>query len=140
MLSRLSIWIISFLSIAGWGNDCILVAFQSGKAGYIDSNGVAKVHFQFEDARNFSEGRAAVRKNGSWGFISRIGAIAVPFEYASVSDFSFSFAAARTRTNWLLIDLSGKEIGRMVGDNVSPWAAGIARVGTAPDVRLVSLK
>ena len=36
---------------------------------------------QYEDARNFYEGLAAVKRNGKWGFIDEDNRTVIPFEY-----------------------------------------------------------
>lgn len=43
---------------------------------------------QYEDADYFSEGLAAVKKNGKWGYIDETGKTVIPFEY----DYAFPFS------------------------------------------------
>lgn len=43
---------------------------------------------QYEDAGGFSDGLAAVKKNGKWGFIDESGKAVIPFEYDDVMSFS----------------------------------------------------
>ena len=50
------------------------VQAQSGQWGYINSQQQWVIPPQFEEAREFQDGKAAVRKNGKWGFINRRGA------------------------------------------------------------------
>lgn len=42
---------------------------KDGKAGYIDVDGNAIFDFEFEEARNFDNGKAWVKSNGKWGVI-----------------------------------------------------------------------
>lgn len=43
---------------------------------------------QYEDAKTFSEGLAAVKKDGKWGYIDKTGKTVIPFSY----DYAFSFS------------------------------------------------
>ena len=43
---------------------------------------------QYEDADSFSEGLAAVKKDGKWGYIDETGKTVIPFEY----DYAFPFS------------------------------------------------
>ncbi len=56
--------------------------------GFCDQHGKLIISTKFEDAENFSEGLAAVRKNGKWGFIDVSGKVVIPFQFESVDSFS----------------------------------------------------
>lgn len=61
--------------------------------GYRDSADRAAYcenHIGYEDIRSFSEGLAAVKKNGKWGFIDTKGTLVIPFtdQYTPVGSFS----------------------------------------------------
>ena len=43
---------------------------------------------QYEDAKSFNEGRAAVKQNGKWGYIDQTGTLVVPCEYDFAGYFS----------------------------------------------------
>lgn len=45
------------------------------------------IYPQFEDAKPFHEGFAAVKMNGKWGFIDSIQSIVIPLEYENVGSF-----------------------------------------------------
>jgi len=47
---------------------------------------------QFEEVKEFSEGIAAVKKNGKWGYINSQGKLIVPCEYDYADQFSEGFA------------------------------------------------
>lgn len=63
-------------------NDSLGVFCSDGKRGYYNSyTGKIVVPAQYRRAWVFSEGLAAVQKNGMIGFINRKGEIAIPFRY-----------------------------------------------------------
>jgi hypothetical protein len=67
------------------GNDYVCVLFGK-KCAFIDKQG--KIFLApFEDARDFSEGRAAVQDGHKWGFINRKGLFVIPPKYIGAGDF-----------------------------------------------------
>ena len=63
-------------------NDSLGVFCSDGKRGYYNSyTGKIVVPAQYHRAWIFSEGLAAVQKNGMIGFINRKGEVAIPFRY-----------------------------------------------------------
>lgn len=50
----------------------------------MNNNGEIVISPKYEKAYGFSEGIAAVKKNGKWGFIDINGIIVVPFEYDKI--------------------------------------------------------
>jgi len=79
------------------------------------------IPYQYEDARGFSEGLAAVKidtgektASGSpickWGYIDRTGKTVIPFQYTAATDFSEGWAAVYKGSGWGYIDKTGKEM------------------------------
>ena len=63
-------------------NDSLGVFCSDGKRGYYNSyTGKIVVEAQYRRAWIFSEGLAAVQKNGQIGFINRNGEVVIPFKY-----------------------------------------------------------
>ncbi|MBR0336804.1 MAG: WG repeat-containing protein [Ruminococcus sp.] len=63
-------------------NDSLGVFCSDGKRGYYNSyTGKIVVEAQYRRAWIFSEGLAAVQKNGQIGFINRKGEVVIPFRY-----------------------------------------------------------
>ena len=54
---------------------------QGDRFGFVDRAGAVVVAPQYEDAAPFSEGFAAVKRDGRTGFIDRAGKVAIPFRY-----------------------------------------------------------
>lgn len=49
------------------------VQTSNGKWGYINTQNQLVIPARFEDAKEFKDGRAAVKINGKWGFINKRG-------------------------------------------------------------------
>ena len=68
------------------------------KYGYVGRTLRLEIAAVYENARDFSEDMAAVRKDGKWGYINNLGVTAVPFEFDSCAfadavggDIAFGF-------------------------------------------------
>lgn len=68
-----------------------------GKWGFVDARGRTRIGFQFEAARSFHEGLAAVSLAGRWGFIDSTGRVVIAAQYDSVSDFGNGLAVTIRR-------------------------------------------
>ena len=58
---------------------------MGGVWGYMDHSGKIIIASQYESVRNFSEGIAAIKKDGKWGFIDKDNTTIVPCEYDEVT-------------------------------------------------------
>ncbi|HNF37394.1 MAG TPA: WG repeat-containing protein, partial [Chitinophagaceae bacterium] len=78
--------------------------------GFIDKTGKEIIPFEFEIAEEFSEGLAAVKKNGKYGFINKEGKEVIAFKYDGVIS-GFRNKVAKVMLNGKKIDISitGKE-------------------------------
>ncbi|MCP4643275.1 MAG: WG repeat-containing protein [bacterium] len=56
--------------------------------GFIDRAGKVVIPPEFDEARSFSEGFAAVRVGEKWGFVDKQGNMAIPARYDFVTPFS----------------------------------------------------
>lgn len=68
------------------------LANENNLYGFIDSSGNYVIEPQFEDARDFHEGLACVKKNNLYGFIDRKGNVVIDFQYSYGGDFIDSLA------------------------------------------------
>ena len=98
------------------GNDCIQSKAQKtvwnyqSKKGFIDKTGILVVPCVFEDAMPFSEGWAAIMKNGKWGFIDRACENIIPCIFDEVKRFSENVCAVKFNNKWGYIDQHGHEV------------------------------
>ena len=66
------------------------------KWGFIDKYGNTVIDGQFDAAEDFSDGLAAVKKDGLWGYVNTSGELVIPCEYLYVHDFGDGLAFVRT--------------------------------------------
>ncbi|MBK9382312.1 MAG: WG repeat-containing protein [Chitinophagaceae bacterium] len=57
------------------------------------------VPFIFEESKDFSEGYAAVKKDGKWGFINTRNDMVIPFYYSDARFFKEGYAAVAKMGN-----------------------------------------
>lgn len=108
----------------------------SDKAGFIDKAGKFVIEQKFSDARNFSEGLAAVyfgefamhRGYDKAGFIDKTGKLVVEPIYDDVMDFSEGLAVVRKNGKSGFIDKTGKVIIPLQFDYAFSFAEGLATV------------
>lgn len=80
---------------------------------YIDKKGKQVSKEDYENALDFAEGVAAVKKNGKWGFIDTSGNTVINFQYDGVSGFQTGAAIVKTGNDFFLINSSGIAIGNI---------------------------
>ncbi len=73
--------------------------------GFIDKTG--KVVLRFQGVRDFSEGLAAVEKDGKWGFINTHGKFSVQPRFEAARSFNEGLAAAKSDGRWGYLDHAG---------------------------------
>lgn len=100
------------------------------KWGYIDTMGTLALKNEYDDCRDFFEGRAAVLKDGLWGYIDREGQQVVEPRYRTVQAYSDGLALVQTFTgSYLFLDRAGTvAIDTLPFREVYPYGSGLARV------------
>lgn len=96
--------------------------------GFISKTGEYVIDAVYEQAYAFSEGLAAVRKDGKWGFIDTKGEIAIPLEYDWVRDCSEGIMAVRKDNKWGFIDKTGKVLFPCFFHGADSFSEGLALV------------
>jgi|GEM_PF-1112019 KWG Leptospira. len=84
---------------------------------YADSAGHLLYGLAFEDAGTFSEGLAAVKKDGKWGYIDTAGRLAIPFQFDAFDNRHYARMRFSSNRAWVrkggmtaLIDRSGHTV------------------------------
>lgn len=127
----------------------ISVGSKEIRFGYTDKFGKTLIPSKYEDARQFSEGLAAVKLNRKWGFINKNDSIVIPFEYGWVSsfgEFGFKELAIVKKENVFergvgitslgktgLIDKNGKIVLPISYVYVAPILNGLALINNGTD-------
>lgn len=97
-------------------------------AGFIDWTGRVVIPAEYDGASDFSEGFAAVYKNGKWGFIDKTGKEITSFQYDSTLDFREGMAAVKKGSKIGFIDTTGKEAVPCTYDDTKGFSQGLAAV------------
>jgi len=79
-----------------------------GKWGYIDKAGSILIGAQYDEAKDFSEGLAAVRKGKLWGYIDKTGDFLIEPQFDLTTLFSEGLAAVYKGGKWGYVDKSGR--------------------------------
>lgn len=78
---------------------------KNGMWGFIDTAGIVRIDFQFEDALSFGQHLAAVRKDGKWGYISLLGKMVIEPTFLQAKSFGGGSAPVLTERGWAFITL-----------------------------------
>ena len=95
-----------------WGSFSIegLMPISKGMKGYIDVHGDMPIGFKYDDAKDFSDGLAAIKLNELWGFIDYCGDIVIPCQYDEVESFREGRAVVTKNDIIMVIDKEGNII------------------------------
>ena len=78
--------------------------------GYIDTNMNTVIKPQFDEAKDFHEGMAAVRKGSDWGYINTSGNLVIPFQFNKAAPFSEGLAAVEQNGKLGYVDKQGNMV------------------------------
>jgi ribosomal protein L7/L12 len=110
-------------------SDCASDTFiEMEKHGYVDKTGCEVIPCIYDDVRSFSEGLAAVERNGKWGYIDRTGREVIPFKYDDAKDFSEGIASVKFEDKYGFIDKSGREVIPFKYDGAYKFKEGLVNV------------
>lgn len=83
---------------------------KSEKYGFVNSKGKIVVKAVYDEADNFSDGMAFVRKGSKCGFVNAKGEIAIPLKYKGAEDFSDGLTSVLTSKGYIFINKQGKQV------------------------------
>ena len=89
--------------------------------GYVDAAGQEVIKPQFDTAKAFSEGMAAVLVDDYWGFISETGNLVINPVYDDTRGFSHGLAAVKFHGKWGFINPSGEMVLQPSYENASDF-------------------
>ena len=96
--------------------------------GFIDKTGKVVISPEYSGAGDFSEGFAAVYKNGKWGFIDKTGKEITSFQYDSTLSFCEGLAAVIKSGKAGFVDTTGKEVVPCTYDDTKGFYQALAAV------------
>jgi hypothetical protein len=88
---------------------------------------------RFDEAENFSEGLAAVRKDEKWGFIDTSGKLKIPCQFEKASAFSDGLACVKQEDLYGYIDKDGQIVIPPRFDFAESFSEGLAVVASPED-------
>jgi hypothetical protein len=105
---------------------------RNGKFGYIDRSGGEIIPAQFDSAKWFSGGLAAVQLNGKWGYINTTGAMVIQPHFERATNFSEGRALVAVQQagnlKYSYIDTGGQPISDETYDQGESFSEGFAAV------------
>lgn len=85
--------------------------------------------FQYVNTfKKFSEGLAAIERDGKQGYINKEGKNVIPCRYESAHNFSEGLAAKEWSGKWGFVDKTGKEVIPCIYKDVGDFSEGYAQV------------
>ena len=102
---------------------------KDGKWGFINILGEWKIKPQYDDAKSFCEGMAAVLVGRTWGFIDGEGKMIIEAQYSKAMDFSYGYAAVLSKNDhyWRYINKSGESLGDYRFDGAASFQDGTGK-------------
>jgi hypothetical protein len=92
---------------------------------FFDKTGKRISDKNYDEVGRFSEGLAAVSKDGLWGFIDKTGKEIIALKYANTLGFSEGLAAVELNKKTGFIDAQGKEVIPFQFDNAASFVKGL---------------
>ena len=118
-----------YKNILGINDGILRVIDMEGNYLFIDLQGNNISQETFQEANDFREGRAAVKKNDQWGFIDTLGNLVIDYQFDNVVDgFREKVAAVESNEEWLFIDMYGNLFLRDNYQQVYSFSEGYAAV------------
>jgi hypothetical protein len=110
------------------------------KIGFIDKTGKVVVNPQFENARPFLEGLAAVCQDKNWGFIDKTGKIVINPQFEEVGDFTGGKAVFSNGKQMGYIDTKGGYVINPQFDAAGAFSEGLALIQSGKQVGYINEK
>lgn len=110
-------------------SDSFVVTQVGDKYGYTDTKGrIESIPAQFDNAYDFFDGLAAVRKNSKWGYIDKSGNLIIPPQFNGAGSFESGLAAVKVKDKWGYINQQGVMVVAATFDEAETFAEGLGRV------------
>lgn len=110
--------------------DGVVVFFSVAKFGFINNSGKHIIPKIFDNARDFSEGLAAVKTGNKWGYVTLSGTIEIPPIFEDAASFSGGLARVRLNNAYGFIAANGKMMIKSQYLDAFDFSEGLAAVKT----------
>jgi len=109
----------------------VRVCNEDDKQGFISTSGKIIAKPQFDDACDFSEGLAAVCKNGKWGYIDKNAKTVIGYQFDRATCFCRGLAVVVIKGKSGLINKSGRLVLPAKYSNLLAMSDGLSPVSTS---------
>ncbi len=100
----------------------------NSRCGFLNRDGTPLTGLDFDSGYSFSDGMAAVQRNGKFGFVDTTGKLVVPMDYMSVGAFREGLCAVQIEGKYGYINKKGKVVIAATYDFGQPFHEGVAKV------------
>jgi WG containing repeat len=108
IIDRVGNVVASGFSYIDWINEGRVPASGEKWSGFLDVAGKVVIPFIYGSVQPFSEGLAAVGKDGKWGYVDRRGRVVIPIQFDMAGKFGHGLAPVRLGKQTIFIDHAGK--------------------------------
>ncbi len=98
----------------------------NGKLGYIDDGGVEIVPAIYDNASEFCDGMAYVKKDGKYGAIDKEGNVVIPLEYEVSYGTGEGYMTVGENGKFGIVDTDGNYVIPLEYDDITPFRGGVA--------------
>ncbi|MFB6456253.1 WG repeat-containing protein [Chitinophaga sp. Hz27] len=106
----------------------LFIYWEKDKVGFIDQQGKIIIPAVYAEADDFSEGLAAVRKDGYFGYINTSGALVIPAKYDYATSFHEGMALVYEGERPIFINPKGEFQFESPFESASSFLHGLAKV------------
>lgn len=78
--------------------------------GYVNADLQLVIAIKYDEAKNFSDGLAAVKKDGKWGYIDETGKSVIDFQYDDAYGFVNGLAPVQRNGKWGIINKNNEDM------------------------------
>lgn len=96
--------------------------------GYINKENEQVIKNKYSDARDFSEGLAAVKKGNKWGYINKNNESIIEFQFENAYSFNNDIAMTQMNDKWGYINKNGDFIIECKYNNIKEFSENLAAV------------
>ena len=99
-----------------------------GRKRFLDPDGQTVLAADFEEMGDFSEGLAAIKRDGAYGYADKTGQVVIPCAYSAAGGFHEGYAAVRKDGRYGYIDRTGATVVPFIYDTAARFCDGAAAV------------
>ena len=127
-LGIVAILMLMLVILTGCGNKTNIDSTGSSNNEATEAKKVGNLSLNIDEGKNFSEGLAAVKKDGKWGYIDKQGNLVIEYKYEIAESFSEELALVYTDKKYGYIDTKGNTVIDFKYESANSFSGGLATV------------